>query len=126
MRRVVRMHRINARSTLTLSPSHPRDTCSTVYKLNVHDNRRAFDEDGWDIVSNFRRLALPLSLREVQSLRAMRFAFEVVKGRPIEEYDALLMAEVGVSDIAELVITRNEWKEPALHNVEKVPFRSES
>ena len=106
------------------SPS-PTPHDSTVYKLNVHDNRRAFNEYGWDIVSHFRPLKLPSSIFEVQSVRALRFAFEVVKGRPVEEYDALLMSEVGASDIAELVMTRKEWKEPALHNVEKVPLRPE-
>lgn len=34
----------------------------TVYKLNVHDNRRAFNEDGWDFVSvrGFNGYVLPL------------------------------------------------------------------
>ncbi len=100
-------------------PSSPRAR-STIYKLNVHDNRRAFDERGWDVVSNFKPLALPYYLSEVQTRRAMRFAYEVLKGRPQEEYTPLFGGE-----IIELVFTRQDWAEPVVFNTEKAPLSPE-
>jgi hypothetical protein len=94
--------------------------CSTIYKLNVHDNRRAFDPDGWDFVSNFRPLALPPYLKEVQARRGMRFAYQVVKGLRREEYSGLFGGE-----IVELVLAQEEWAEPQVFNVEKAPFAPE-
>ena len=91
-----------------------------MYKLNVHDNRRAFDERGWDVVSHFKPLALPHYLKEVQARRAMRFAYEVVKGLRQEEYAPLFGGE-----IIELVFTRQDWAEPVVFNTEKVPFTPE-
>lgn len=93
---------------------------STIYKLNVHDNRRAFDERGWDVVSNFKPLALPYYFSEVQTRRAMRFAYELLKGRPQEEYTPLFGGE-----IIELVFTRQDWAEPVVFNTEKAPLSPE-
>jgi hypothetical protein len=93
---------------------------STVYKLNVHDNRRAFDDKGWDVVSHFKPLKLPYYLSEVQTRRAMRFAYEVLKGRPQEEYTPLFGGE-----IIELVFTRQDWAEPVVFNTEKAPLSPE-
>jgi hypothetical protein len=91
----------------------------------VHDNRRGFTEDGWDFVSNFKPLALPPTLKEVQSIRAMRFAYEVVKQRSAEEYLSMVQAEELKKDIPEFVMTRVNWKEPAHSNTEKIPFQPE-
>jgi hypothetical protein len=92
-----------------------------VYKLNVHENRRFFSSDGWDIVSNFKPLRLPPYLKEVQARRSMRFAYELIKGRSNEEYQDLFEGE-----IPECVITREDWAEPAIPNTEKVPFQPEA
>ena len=92
-----------------------------MYKLNVHENRRAFDESGWDIVSHFRPLKLPYYYTEVQARRAMRFAYRVTGGLQPQLYEPMFDGE-----IIELIFTREDWAEPVVHNVEKAAFAPEA
>ena len=105
--------------TRTHSP-HLVSLRSTAYKLNVHENRRVFDESGWDIVSHFKPLRLPYYYTEVQTRRAMRFAYKVTKDLIPQLYEPMFDGE-----IIELLFTREEWEEPVVHNTEKVPFTPE-
>ena len=86
----------------------------TVYKLNVHDNRRVFNARGVDVASHFGPIGLESFFDEVYGPRAIQFSFKVKRGLPKEAYDEML-----ANDIPELFITRDEMEEPVHVNEKK-------
>lgn len=90
----------------------------TVYKLNVHEGRRFFNADGYDIVNGFMPVGLDARRwTEVFMQRGIKSALRLAKGLSDAEYDDMLSGE-----IPEFFITRDELAEPAIPNQSKVPF----
>ena len=86
----------------------------TLYKLNVHDNRRVFNARGVDVGSRFGPINLEWFFDEVYGQRHMRYAFKVKKGLDDGAYDSML-----ADDIPEFFITREALEEPVFLNERK-------
>lgn len=86
----------------------------TIYKLNVHDNRRVFNARGVDVASRFGPINLEWYFDEVYGQRHLRYAFKVKKGLDDGVYDNML-----ADDIPEFFITRVPLEEPVFLNERK-------
>ena len=91
----------------------------SIYALNIHDGRRHFNEQGFDVISSFLPIATEPYLEEVYMQRAIRFAFKVRKGRSAAEYNELLF----FGQIPEFFITKDVLEEPSIENTRKVGRR---
>jgi len=82
----------------------------TIYKLNIHDDRRFFDDDGNDTINNFQSVNPEPCFKEVYFLRGIRYAFEYKANSTLEDYKQGALLCCGHSD-SQFFTTKHSLKE---------------
>ncbi|KAJ3167391.1 hypothetical protein HDU88_002313 [Geranomyces variabilis] len=86
-----------------------------IYKLNVHDDRRHFDEHGEDVISHFKDIKLEPFLEEYKFLRHIKLLYHLKVKGDMEVYKAVTTPRKpfeGNGGTTQFLITKVDLTEP--------------
>jgi FkbM family methyltransferase len=89
-----------------------------IYRLNVHDDRRFFDDTGHDVISHFGDIKLEPFFEERYFLRYIKFAFKL-KNRPnLADWEPVIKTREGLNEatlqylITKVALEEHQFQHP--------------